>query len=178
MRPSSTPHRAPRPHLLAGSDLDRPDVLDLDRVDRQPARAGAEGDRPGIAGLLQARRDVHGLAGGERRGDVFDHELTRFDPDPHVEVEVADGIEHGERCPDGALGVVLVRLRHAERRHHGVAGELLDGAAVQLDLLGAPVEVAVTRRRTTSGSLTPSNDVESTRSTKRTVASLRSMMGL
>ena len=138
MRAVEHAHRAPRPHLLAGSDLDRADVLDLDRVDRQPARAGAERDRPGGAGLLQPRRDVHGLAGGERRGDVVDDELAGFDPDPRLEPEVADRVEHRERCPDGALGVVLVRLRHAERRHHGVAGELLDGAAVQLDLLRRP----------------------------------------
>ena len=31
---------------------------------------------------------------------------------------------------DGALGVVLVRLRDAERGHHRVAGELLHDAAV------------------------------------------------
>ena len=42
--------------------------------------------------------------------------------------------------PDGALGVVLVRGRDAERSHHGVAGELLDGAAVGLDAAGDAVE--------------------------------------
>ena len=42
-------------------------------------------------------------------------------------------VEDGERCLDGALGVVLVRLRDAECCQHRVAGELLDHAAVRLD---------------------------------------------
>ena len=45
-------NRPPRPHLLAGADLDRADVLDLDRLDRQAARAGAERDRSRGGGLL------------------------------------------------------------------------------------------------------------------------------
>ena len=44
--------------------------------------------------------------------------------------EVADR----ERRADGALGVVLVRRRRPEERHHRVADELLDGAAVSLEL--------------------------------------------
>ena len=36
-----------------------------------------------------------------------------------------------ERCPDGALGVVLVGRRDAEHAHHGVADELLDDPAVR-----------------------------------------------
>ena len=47
-----------------------------------------------------------------------------------LEREVADR----ERGADGALGIVLVRGRRAEERHHGVADELLDGAAVTLEL--------------------------------------------
>ena len=39
-----------------------------------------------------------------------------------------------ERSADGALGVVLVRGRRAEERHDRVADELLDGAAVALEL--------------------------------------------
>ena len=38
-------------------------------------------------------------------------------------------------CPDSPLGVVLVRHRRAEHRHHRIADELLDRAAVTLDLL-------------------------------------------
>ena len=44
--------------------------------------------------------------------------------------EVADR----ERGADGTLGVVLVRGRCAEERHDGVADELLDRAAVALEL--------------------------------------------
>ncbi len=44
--------------------------------------------------------------------------------------EVADR----ERRADGALGVVLVRGRRAEEGHHRVADELLDRAAVALEL--------------------------------------------
>ena len=136
------PERAPRPHLLAGPDLDRAEILDLHRLDGQPARAGSERDRPGRRGLLQARCHVDGLAGHERRGDVLDDELARLDPDPSLEPELADGVEHRERGPHRTLCVILVRLRHAEGGHHGVAGELLDGAAVPLDLLGGVLEVA------------------------------------
>ena len=39
----------------------------------------------------------------------------------------------GDRGADGALGVVLVRERNAEGGHHGIAGELLDDAAVRRD---------------------------------------------
>ena len=52
------------------------------------------------------------------------------------------GLEDGECRPHGALRVVVVRPWDAERRHHGVAGELLDGAAVALDAVGGTLEVA------------------------------------
>ena len=45
-----------------------------------------------------------------------------------------------ERRAHGALGVVLVRDRRAEHRHHRVADELLDRAAVALEL-GAQARV-------------------------------------
>ena len=44
---------------------------------------------------------------------------------------------------DGALGVVLVRLRDAERGHDGVAGELLDDAAVRGDAVRDVLEERV-----------------------------------
>jgi hypothetical protein len=49
-------------------------------------------------------------------------------------------LEDPERGPDGALGVVLVGLRDPERRHHGVAGELLHRPAVGLDAARDGVE--------------------------------------
>ena len=41
---------------------------------------------------------------------------------------------HRERCVKRALGMVLERSRCTERRHHGVADELLDRPAGVLDL--------------------------------------------
>ena len=49
---------------------------------------------------------------------------------PRRPIAVADR----ERRADGALGIVLVRDRRAEERHHRVADELLDRAAVALEL--------------------------------------------
>ena len=47
-----------------------------------------------------------------------------------------------ERGAHRPLRVVLVRERDAERRHHGVAGELLDDAAVRRDAVRDLVEEA------------------------------------
>jgi len=51
--------------------------------------------------------------------------------------------EDPEPGANGALGVVLVRLRDAEGRHHGVAGELLDDAAVRGDAVRDALEVGL-----------------------------------
>ena len=53
-----------------------------------------------------------------------------------------DGVEQLQRRPDGPLRVVFAGRRRAPDRHHGVADELLDDAAVQLDDLGRDREVA------------------------------------
>ena len=47
---------------------------------------------------------------------------------------LAAPIADRERGADGPLGIVLVRDRRAEDRHHRVADELLDRAAAALDL--------------------------------------------
>ena len=109
---------------------------------RQPPGDGAERDRAGCGRLLQPRRHVHGLAGRERRVDVVDDELAGFDPDAGLEPELVHRFQHVEGCANGAFGVVLVRLRHAEGRHDGVACELLHRAAVQADALRGALEVA------------------------------------
>jgi hypothetical protein len=49
-------------------------------------------------------------------------------------VQLDNGLAHGERGTDGALGVVLVRDGRAEDRHHRVADELLHRPAEALDL--------------------------------------------
>ncbi len=69
---------------------------------------------------------------------------ARVDADPEADLgavpaldalrEGVEAVADGERGPNGALGVVLVRLRDAEDGEHGVAGELLGRAAEALDL--------------------------------------------
>ena len=49
------------------------------------------------------------------------------------ELELVDRLAHRERRAHGPLGVVLVRLRDTEGGQDGVAGELLDDAAVLVD---------------------------------------------
>ena len=56
------------------------------------------------------------------------------------ELELVDALEDLERGTDGALRVVLVRLRDPERRHDGVARELLHRASVALDAARDAVE--------------------------------------
>ena len=56
-------------------------------------------------------------------------------PIAHLDALVRRPVEDRERRADGALRVVLVRDGRAEDRHHRVADELLDGAAVALELL-------------------------------------------
>ena len=89
--------------------------------------------------LLEPRGDVdrvaadHQLAarGGLAAGD----DLARVDPDAQPDLgavaalnavrEGAEALVRGERSPNGALGVVLVRLRDPEDGEDGVAHELL-----------------------------------------------------
>ena len=59
---------------------------------------------------------------------------------------LADRVADRERRAHGALGVVLVRDRCAEDGHHRVADELLDRAAVPLEL-GAELRVVRRERR-------------------------------
>ena len=64
---------------------------------------------------------------------LVDDDLARLDADARLQAELVHLVEDRERRPDRALGVVLVRLRDAEGGQDGVAGELLDDAAVRLD---------------------------------------------
>ncbi len=134
---------APGPDGLGpAADLDGPLVLDLEAAEREPVRAGADHDAVDGCRLLEPRGDVDRLAGRERglRRVVHD-DFARLDPDPDLEPELSDGLEHPERGAYRALGVVLVRLGNAERRHDGVAGELLHDPAVGRDAVRDLVEV-------------------------------------
>ena len=57
-------------------------------------------------------------------------------------VELRDRVSDGKSGADGALRIVLARSRRAEDRHHGVADELLDRAAVALELEAHALVVA------------------------------------
>ena len=136
---------------LQGEGLDR---LDVDRVPDQPVGRLAQEDLVGGGGLLEASAHVHRIAGDQAlagRG-VAGHHLAGIDADPHAQplpvhpleiaVQRGEGLPHADRGADGAERVVLVQARDPEDRHHGVADELLDGAAVALDHGGHLVEVA------------------------------------
>ena len=126
--------RGPRPHrVLAASDLHRADVVDFDVSEREAVHGRADQDLARLRDLLQAGGQVDRLAGGEGRVARVCHDLAGLDADPRLEVEVLDRLEDPECRLDGALGVVLVRLRDAEGGHDGVARELLDLPAVRLD---------------------------------------------
>ena len=115
------------------------DALGDDPVGRQPERGRADQDLAGLGDLLESRGDVERLARRERRVPVLDDDLARFDPDPHRQLAVSR-LDDPHRCPDGALGIVLVRDRDAEDGEHGVPGELLDGSPVRLDVTPRAVE--------------------------------------
>ena len=103
-------------------------------------RRGAEQDLARFRELLEAGGDVDRLAGCERGVAGAGHDLAGLDADPSLELELVDAVEDLERCTDGALRVVLVRLRDPERGHDGVACELLDCSAVALDAARDAVE--------------------------------------
>ena len=115
-------------------------LLELDRALGCAERRLVDEDRAGRSGALQSCGRVHDVA--------RDHSLTRIracaerderfaggDPDPDLELALlGERVADGERGPDGPLGIVLVRDRCAEHRHDCVADELLDGAAMALEL--------------------------------------------
>ena len=83
------------------------------------------GDHP-----LAARTDGHRGLAGQHAGAGLEARAERL-----------DRVDDLEGRADAALGVVLVGDRGAPDRHHRVADELLDRAAVALDLLPGGVEV-------------------------------------
>ena len=88
----------------------------------------------------------------------------------HLFAESGNRIDEVERGADGAFGVVLVRHGRAPDRHHGIADELLDRAAVALDDAAA-VEVPGESSRTSSESRASARVVKPTRSANRTETS-------
>ena len=129
--------------LDAAADAHRIRGLRDDDAVREAQHAGPDQDRALRRRLLEARGEVDRLARRERRVGVLDDDLAGLDADPHAKAQLLDRGHDLERGAKGALGVVLVRERNAERGHDGVAGELLDGAAVRHDAARDVVEVAV-----------------------------------
>ena len=137
--------REPGPHrLLLALDRERLELVVGDGVPGQLVRELADDDAAGRRGGLEAGRRVDGVAGEEglARGGVdvgVQVGLAGVHADAHLDrVAVgpgqrADFVDEPKRAAHGPLGVVLVRLREAEHGEHGVADELLDGAAVLLD---------------------------------------------
>ena len=106
-------------------------LLDEDPVDRRGVL------QPG-GGVDHVSRDQPTL--GARARLERDEDLARVDGYPDLELLfLAHPVADREGRPHRALGIVLVRDRGAEDRHHGIADELLDGAAADLQLGPEPV---------------------------------------
>ena len=119
--------------------FDRLGCLVVDGCARCPVRRLVDEDAVHRRGALQARGRVDDVARGHALAcfglGVERHErLAGRDPDPQLELLLERELADRERCSDGALGIVLVRGRRSEERHHRIADELLDGAAVALEL--------------------------------------------
>ena len=106
------------------------------RLGRALGRLARE-DRARFGRRLDARSRVdevagnHPLVGGAERH----RSLTGEDAGAGAQqgIDLRDRGSEVEGGPDGPFGVVLLRDRRTPDRHHGVADELLDRAAVPLD---------------------------------------------
>ena len=108
------------------------DGLDLHRVPDELLRLLPDQDLARLCVLLEPGRDVDGVARDERIA-LAGHDLARVHADPRLQPDRRDGRSQLDRGANSPERVVLVRLRDAEDRHHGVADELLHRAAVPLE---------------------------------------------
>jgi hypothetical protein len=130
-------------HVLAG-------VLVRDRRRGQLSGHLVDRHRVGPRHRLDARGGVDAVSDDQPLARVVDRRhLAGHDAGPRAQAGGASLLaEHGDRVGDvqsstyGPLGVILARCRNAPHRHHGVADELLDDAAVALDDRPGGVEVA------------------------------------
>ena len=122
--------------------------LELEGAPGQPECRGAHHDIAGGRDRLEPLRRVHGVAhygvcGLHLAGQQATDHFTTGDPNPQGKPPAVLALEpviqqreralHVDRCPDSALGVVLMGDRSAEDRHDGVADVLLDGAFISVD---------------------------------------------
>ena len=117
-------------HLAGGvADVHRP------RLGRGLDARGCVDEVPGDQSLADGS-DVHGSLAGQDSG------ASAEAGGAHLVAEHGHGVDELERCPHRELGVVLLRRLRAPDGHHGVADELLDGAAVAHDDGSGSLEVA------------------------------------
>ena len=131
---------------LLALELERARVFEDDRLLGRAPRRLADEHRPGLGDRLHARSGVdeiardHALPGRAERHGGFagEHACTRLEIlGAELFAERRDSGDEVERGAHGALRVVLGRDGRPPDRHDGVADELLDGAAVELDQAAA-----------------------------------------
>ena len=135
-----------------------PEAGDAERLagDRRRAQGGggaADQHAAGRGQRLQPRRRVDDVA--HRRvvgaGQRADEHLAGVDPDAHLDRrldagvldEAAQRLLHPQPGPHGPLGVVLVGDGRAEQGDDGVAEQLVDAPAEQLDVGDQPLEAGL-----------------------------------
>ena len=91
--------------------------------------------------MLQARGQVDRIAGRQALLGSG-HDLTGRYPDSPLEPECGKGLAHLRSRSQGSQGVVFVRRRNSEDRHHCVSDELLYRGPVALEDLLHPLEIA------------------------------------
>ena len=123
----------------------------VDGVARRPIRRLVHEHAVDRSRALQAGGGVHDVPRGHPlalgRSRVEGHE--RFpgrDPDAELESCLATEVADGERRANGSFGVVFVGGGSSEERHHRVADELLDCAAVALELRSHSLVVRTEQR--------------------------------
>ena len=134
-----------RDRLRLALRLDRLELAVVDRLLGRAERLLADDDRvhgaapwSRAAVLITSPAAIDSPASGW--ASTRDERLAGVDSDPHLDALLERPVADRERRANRPLGIVLVRRRRAEERHHRVADELLDRAAVALEL-GADVPV-------------------------------------
>ncbi len=124
------------------------------RLGRAPGRVSDE-HLPRVGQRLHSRRGIDDVARNHALADGADGDrrLARQHTcahaqvgHPHLVAQRGHGGDQVERRPHGPLGIVLGGAVGAPDGHHGIADELLDHAAVELDQSPAHVEVAREQR--------------------------------
>src|SRR5689334_13323624 len=118
-------------------------------------RADDDGGAVALVGAFQPAGDVHGIADHRvvqpnLRTDIADQHVAGIDADADFyflamvidETRLLHRTLASERRAAAIDGVVGIGRRRAPERHHGIADELVDGAAAALDLRRHHVEIA------------------------------------